>query len=140
MAHSIERVDVWAGLIKDQPGGLSAVLEPLSAAGANLEFVFARRNKRGTGLVFLAPVKGAAQIKAAKQVGLAKTKDLQALQSFCPDKRGLGALITRALADAGINVRGLLAIAVGRRTGLCVAFDAGKDVAKARRVLAKVLE
>lgn len=140
MAHSIEKIDVWAGVIKDQPGGLSAVLEPLSAAGANLEFVFARRSMRGTGIVFLAPVKGAAQIKAAKQAGLAKSKDVQALQIVCPDKRGLGALITRALADAGINVRGLAAVAVGRRTGLCIAFDAGKDAVKARRVLAKVLK
>ena len=43
MAVKATKVQVWAGDIPDQPGGLDAVLSQLAAAGADLECVIARR-------------------------------------------------------------------------------------------------
>ena len=57
MDLSVERVDVWAATIKDQPGGLAKILAPLAEVGADLEFAVARRapDKPGTGVVFVTP-------------------------------------------------------------------------------------
>ncbi|MBI5094674.1 MAG: ACT domain-containing protein [Candidatus Hydrogenedentes bacterium] len=137
MAYTIQKVDVWAGTIEDRPGGLAGKLEALAAAGAELEFVIARRAQPGTGVAFVAPLKGAKQTKAAAAAGLAKAASLQSLRLEGPDKPGLGAKITRALADAGINVRGISAAALGKRCVVYFAFDSADDAKKAQAALKK---
>ena len=141
MPYTVDKVDVWAGTIVDQPGGLAIVLDALEAAGANLEFVIARRRpeKPGKGVVFVAPLKGAAQSRVAKKAKLSKSKSLHSLRVEGPDKPGLGAKMTCALAEAGVSLRGLSAAALGRRCVVYFAFDNGADAAKARRVLGKTL-
>jgi len=140
MAMKVTRVDIWAAGIKDTPGGLNEKLDALSAAGAQLEFVLARRapEKRGTGVVFLAPVKGAKQIAAAKKAGFHQSKTIKAVRAEGPDKAGLGAKITAALAAKGINLRGLSALVSGRRFVMYVALDNAADAAKAAAVLRKI--
>jgi len=142
MAYSIKKVEVWAGEITDRPGGLADKLDTLSAAGANLEFVIARRvaDVPGTGVVFVTPVKGAKQKQAAQNAGLATTASLHSVRIEGPDKAGLGAKITGALAEAGINVRGLSAAALGRRTVSHLAFDSAADADNAMRILKKALK
>src|SRR5574340_1001666 len=39
----IERADVWAASVQDEPGGLATILAGLEEAGADLEFILARR-------------------------------------------------------------------------------------------------
>jgi hypothetical protein len=131
---------VWAGSIEDRPGGLAKKLAALAEAGAQLEFVIARRasEKPGTGVVFLTPLTGAAQIRAAKRVGLAKTKSLHSLRVEGPDQPGLGAKMTEALAQAGVNLRGLSAAAIGRRCVVHLALDSAADAAKATRLLKRL--
>ena len=63
MAFEISKVDIWAGELPDRPRALMTSLTVLSKAGANLEFVIARRDKRGKAVVFMAPLKGTAQIR-----------------------------------------------------------------------------
>jgi len=137
MALTASRVDIWAGSIEDKPGGLAAVLQPLAEAGAKLEYVMARRSpeKKGTGVVFVTPIKGARQAAAARKAGLHKTKSLFAVKVEGPDKAGLGAAITGALAEKGINVRGLSASVIGRKFVLWLALDTAKDASKAGRIL-----
>ncbi len=141
MAIQITKVDVWVGEIKDRPGGLGEKLEALAEAGANLEFVISRRapDKPGTGVVFLAPLRGAAQTRAAKKAGLSKATGLHSLRVEAPDRAGLGARMTQAITEAGINMRGLSAAALGRRTVSYLAFDRDADAKKASRVLKKAL-
>ena len=140
MKLNVRRVAVWAAGIKDRPGGLAEKLTALADAGGNLEFIIARRNpkKRGTGVVFLTPVTGAAQLRAARKQGFAKTESLHSVRVEGPDRRGLGAKLTRKLADAGINLRGLSAAVVGRRFILYLAFDCSADAAKAVRLLKRI--
>jgi hypothetical protein len=141
MAFTIDKVDVWVGTMEDRPGGLAEKLQALAAAGVNLEFLISRRapDKPGTGVVFIAPVKGAAQARAAKKAGLAKSDSLRSLKVEGQDKQGLGAKITCALADAGINLRGLSAAALGKKSVVYIAFDSAADAGKAAQVLKKLL-
>jgi hypothetical protein len=41
MAVTIQKVDVWSAEIRDEIGGLDAVLRPLADAGADLAFIVA---------------------------------------------------------------------------------------------------
>jgi len=132
-----KRVDTWATSIKDQPGGLAAKLKVLAAAGVNLEFIIARRapDKPGTGVVFVTPIKGPKQIKAAKAAGFRKTTNLHTVRLESADKPGLGARITQAFADAGVNLRGLSAAAIGKKFVCHVAVDSESTAAKVASIL-----
>ena len=140
MAHTIERIDVWSGTIDDKPGAVADVLSTLADAGADLEFVIARREQKGKGVIFLAPLKGAALARAGKKAGLKKTDKLYALRIQGTDKAGLGATICRAIADAGVNMRGVNAVAIGRRSAFYLSFDDKTDATTARRALNKTLK
>jgi hypothetical protein len=137
MALKTERVDTWAASIEDKPGGLAAKLKALADAGANLEFVIARRapDKTGSGVVFVTPLKGAAQARAGREAGFAKTESLHTVRIEGPDKPGEGVRIAQALAEKGLNLRGLSAAAIGNRFVAHVAVDTSADAAKAIRVL-----
>ena len=140
MKLDVSRTDTWASTIDDRPGGLADKLDSLAAAGANLEFIIARRapEKRGRGVVFVTPLKGSKQIKAAEAAGFQKTGSLHSLRVEGADKPGMGAKLTRALAKAGINLRGLSAAALGKRYVTHLALDTAQDAAKAAAVLKKL--
>lgn len=139
MPYIIEKVDVFSGCIDDKPGALAAMLAPLAEAKVCLQFLLARRDQPGRGIVFAAPIKGAAAVRAAQKAGLAKDATIAALRVEGPDKAGLGALITQAIAGAGINLRGISALAAGKKAVACIAFDTAADAAKARAILKKAL-
>jgi hypothetical protein len=140
MALKVTRVDVWVATMEDRPGGLAGKLEALAEAGANLEFVVARRvpDKPGAGVVFVAPVKGAKAVKAAAAAGFAKAESMHSVRAEGPDKPGLGARITQELAAAGINLRGLSAAAIGKRCVVYLALDTDDAAAKAMKILKKI--
>lgn len=142
MAYRINKVDVWVAEIEDRPGGLAQKLARLTEAGANFEFLIARRapEKPGTGVIFLTPIKGAAQKRAAAETGLSTTDSLHSLRVEGADRPGLGTKMTRALADAGINLRGISAAALGRRSVTYFAFDNASDAENAIRILRKALK
>jgi hypothetical protein len=140
MKLDVSRTDTWASNIDDRPGALADKLAALAAAGANLEFIIARRapEQRGSGVVFVTPLKGAKQIKAAEAAGFQKTESLHSLRVEGADKPGMGAKLTKALAEAGINLLGLSAAALGKRYVAQLALDTAQDVAKAAAVLKKL--
>ncbi len=140
MKLSVSRTDTWGSVIDDRPGGLADKLAALAAAGANLELIVARRapEQRGSGVLFVTPLKGAKQIKAAEAAGFQKTESLHSLRVEGADKAGLGARLTQALAEAGINLRGLSGAALGKRYVSHLALDTAKDAAKATAVLRKL--
>jgi hypothetical protein len=140
MKLKVSRTDTWAATIDDRPGGLADKLAALAAAGANLEFIIARRapEQRGSGVVFVTPLKGAKQIKAAEAAGFQKTASLHSLRVEGADKPGMGAKLTGALAEAGINLRGLSAAALGNRSVTHLALDTAQDAARVATVLKKL--
>jgi hypothetical protein len=127
-----QRVDTWAASMADKPGALAAKLKALAAAGVNLEFVIARRapEKRDAGVVFVTPVKGAKQTRAARAAGFKKAKNLHAVRVEGADKRGQGARLIQALAARGLNLRGVSAAAIGKKFVCHIAVDKGADAAK----------
>src|SRR5437867_9356480 len=82
MKLKITRAAVWAADIEDRPGGLAEKLGAVAKAGTNLDFILARRapESPGMGVVFVAAVKGATQIKAASDAGFLKTKMMHAVR------------------------------------------------------------
>ena len=140
MSFTVTKVDIWSAKIDDKPGGLARVLGAIGNAGASLECVIARRDaaKSGTGVVFLTPVKGAAARKSAQAQGVGPSKNLATLKLEGDDTPGLGAHIAAAIADAGINLRGVSAAVVGRKFVAYLGFDNAADATKAGRALKKV--
>jgi hypothetical protein len=140
MKFKVNRTDVWATSIDDRPGGLAEKIGALAAAGANLEFIIARRTPEqpGKGVVFVTPIKGTKQTKAATEAGFQTTENLHSLRIEGADKPGLGAAMTKALAEAGVNLRGLSAAAMGKKFLAHLAFDSAEDAAKATAILKKL--
>jgi hypothetical protein len=108
-------VEIWAGEIEDHVGGLTTCLEPLGDAGADLQVVIARRRPDvpGKGVVFVGPVSGKKARQAAEVAGLHKAGDLVALHVEGANKPGECRRLTGVLAEAGINLSGLSALAIG---------------------------
>ena len=139
MDLQVDRVDVWASSIKDQPGGLADVLAGLYEAGADLDFVVARRSPEepGTGVVFVTPLRGDKQVAAAADLGFNVTNSLHSVRVEGDNRAGIGAEITRKLGDAGINLRGLSAAVTGGRFILYIGLDTASDADQAMEILHK---
>ena len=139
MAYTINKVEVWAGDILNRPGTLARVLEVLTNAGAQLEFMIARRLNERTSRVFLAPIKGTKQQRAASDVGVARAKGMYSLRIEGPNRAGLGAEITRAVAGKRINLRGASAAAIGRKAVFYLAVETEQARKDAMRVVRNLL-
>ena len=137
MELTVERVDVWAASIEDQPGGLSKTLAALRDAGADLDFVVARRSpeKPGSGVVFVTPLRGDKEIAAAAELGFNVTNSLHSLRIEGRNAPGVTAHLTDALATADINLRGLSAATIGTQFILYIALDTSEDAEKALKIL-----
>jgi hypothetical protein len=133
----VERVDVWAASIEDKPGALAAKLAILAAAGADLDFVISRRapDKPGTGVVFVTPLRGDAEVSAAAEAGFSFTQSLHSLRVQGDNQRGLCAKMTKTLGDAGINLRGISAAVLGTQFIMYIAMDTAEDTDKAEQLL-----
>ncbi len=139
MALKVGKAEIWMGTIEDRAGGAAAKIAPMARAGANFEFVFARRmpEEPGKGLLLVSPVKGAKVVAAAKAVGIEKGAAVFGLRVEGSNKAGTGAKMTQALASAGITFRGLSATVIGTKFVCYLALDSAEDQAKAAAVLRK---
>ena len=136
----VERVDVWAASIVDEPGGLAKVLAGLREAGVDLDFIVARRapDKPGTGVVFVTPLRGDQEIAAASLLGFNVTHSLHSVRIEGDNKRGMAATLTEKLAAEGINLRGVSGAVIGPRFILYISFDSDEDANRAVAILKKV--
>ena len=141
MAYEITKEDVWVGEIEDRAGAVAEKLEAVSRAGVDLEFLIARRapEKPGTGVLFLAPLRGEDSVRAALQAGLSQWTSASTLRVEGPDRPGLGALITWTVANEDISVRGVSGAKLGERSVFYLAFDSGTDADKASEALINAL-
>lgn len=139
MLYLIKPVDVYVTDTMNRPGMLSRILEALCNAGANLEFVIARRVSQNTSRVFVAPLKGVKALRAAHDVGLVRAAGMTALRIEGPDRPGLGAYLTRGLAAVGLNIRGLSAASIKKRSVCYLAFATKEEAALAQKTIKKLL-
>lgn len=135
----VEHVDVWAATIPDKPGGLAGVLAILRDAGADLQFIIARRapEKPGTGVVFVAPLQGDREIAEAATIGFNITHTLCSVRVMGPDRPGVAAELTQKLAEAGINLRGFAASVLGSQFVAYVGVDSLEDANRALEIFEK---
>ena len=131
MAMNVSRVDVWAGTMSDKPGALAKKLTKLREGKANLRFVLARRSRPGRGVLFVSPLKSS----AAKKAGLKKSPKLAGVRVMGKDRAGLGAKIVGALAEAGLNLRGLSTHVLAGKFTLYLALDSAAEANKAVKAI-----
>ena len=136
----VEQVDVWAASIEDKPGGLATVLSGLKDAGADLDFIIARRapEKPGSGVVFVTPLRGDKEISAANTLGFNVTNSIKSVRVEGENRQGLAAEITEKLAALGINLHGFSAAVMGKRFILYIGLDSEGDVAKTIDMIGKL--
>ena len=135
LVEYVEHVEVWAATIEDRPGGLAYVLAELREAGADLQFIIARRAEPGKAVVFVAPLRGDREIAAAAQVGFNIEVTLNSVRVMGRDRPGVAAELTQKLADGGINLRGFSLSVVGTQYLAHVAVDSLDDANKVIGIL-----
>src|SRR4051812_1488002 len=128
---------VWAGDLPDAPGGLAEKIGSLAKSGVNLEFVIARRRPEepGKGVVFISPVKGKAAEDAASGAGLSKAMDVPTLRVEGVDSPGIGDRMLKAIADLGINLRGVSAAAIDGKFVTYIGFYRADEASRAAQAL-----
>ena len=133
----VERVDVWAASIPDRAGGLAGVLATLRDAGADLQFVIARRAPEdpGKGVVFVTPLQNDREIRAAAMVGFNVTTRQHSVRVMGRDHPGILAELTGTLGGAGISLRGLSASVMGAQFMAYIAVDTLDDTTRVMELL-----
>jgi hypothetical protein len=123
---------LWRAEVDNQPGVLAQTLEPLAAAGADLQVVMGYRlpGDRARAAIEIFPVTGARALSAAQAVGLSEAA-ISALHVEGDNRAGLGHAIAKALADAGINIDFFLAQVSGGRHTTVIGFDSREDADRA---------
>jgi hypothetical protein len=133
----VNRVDVWAASIVDKPGGISGILKGLYEAGADLDFVIARRapDKPGTGVVFLTPIQGDREVEAASILGFNLTSSVDSVRVEGDNVPGAANRLAELIADAGINIRGFSVAVIGPRYVAYIGFDSSSDAENATKII-----
>lgn len=141
MSYEIRRVEIWSGEIRDRQGALADMLKTVLEAGTNLDFIIARPSpvKPATGILYLAPLEGDAQLNAAQQAGLHPSSHIEALRVEGPDRPGLAEQITRTIADAGINVSGFTGGRMADRCVMYIRFERANELEDAHELLEATL-
>jgi hypothetical protein len=140
MSFKMDRVHVWSTEVKDEPGGVAGKLSKLDEAGADLEYVHTQRlpDRPGYGILYVAPLSGLAQLKAAKAAGLHETNEPIVMRVEGDNTAGLAHRLKHAWATAGINLHGAIMTVIGTKFVGFVTFDSVDDANKAARILAEV--
>jgi hypothetical protein len=133
----VEHVNVWSASLMDKPGGLSNILKCLDDAGVDLDFIIARRapDDPGKGVVFISPLQGDREVRAASTLGFAISNSIAAVRVEGENEPGAAARLTDLIADADINMRGFSGAVVGSRYIAYIGFDSPGDAKKAASII-----
>src|SRR5262245_22577646 len=137
MSFKLDRVHVWSGEVADEAGGVATKLSLLAKAGANLEYIYTRRqpDRPGTGTLSVAPITGPVQVRAARSAGLAEAHAPIVLRVEGDNKAGLGHRLTQEWALAGLSLHGLTMAVLGEKFVGYVSFDTVEDANRAAAIL-----
>ena len=138
MAIKVKPITLWRREVENRPGALAATLEPLARAGADLRVVMGYREPGGENLsaLELYPVSGKKAAAAAGAAGLAASA-IPTLLVEGDNRPGLGHAMTRAVAEAGININFVVAQTVGRRFSAVFGFETQADAKAAAALIRK---
>jgi hypothetical protein len=132
MAIRIRKLTLWRTEVPHCPGALAELLDPLSAAGADLQVVMGYRlpGERSRAVVEIAPINSRRPALAAEKSGLVPG-GAPTLQVLGDNRPGLANRIARALADSHVNIAFLVAQVVGNRYSAVFGFENEGDLDKA---------
>jgi hypothetical protein len=103
MAISVKSITLWRKELQDRPGGLADSLEPLAGVGLKVVMAYRYPGEPGKAALELYPISGKRTTAAAEGNGL-RPAAIPALLVEGDDAPGLGYRMSRAVADAGINM------------------------------------
>lgn len=138
MAVTVKTTTLWRSEVEDRPGALARALEPLARAKASLGVVMAYGYPKepGKAAIEIYPVSGAKAKAAARAAGLVEAS-IPTLLVAGDDRPGLGHAISRAVADAGINMDFMVAQVIGRKFQAIVGFKTVADAGRAAGLIRK---
>ena len=133
MADVIRKVDYYKAQVQNKAGEGARILSALRGEGVNLLFFTGFPRGRKTQLDFV-PEDGPAFRKAVRKAGIAVMKNTVFLAQGqdCP---GVIAEIVSKLADAGVNITALDAVAAGGDRYGAILWVKPADVRKAAKAL-----
>jgi predicted amino acid-binding ACT domain protein len=136
MAIAVKNAKLWVLKGPDRAGLTAEALEPLAAAGVNLSclmsYCYPGQSDRAAVEVF--PVKGKKAENAARAAGL-EPANTPCLLVEGDDRLGLGAALSRAIADAGISMTFLVGQAIGRKFSALIGFGSEADAVVATKAM-----
>jgi hypothetical protein len=137
MGFKLDRIHVWSGEVVDQAGAVANKLALLAQAGANLEYIYTRRqpDRPGTGVLYVAPITGPLQVRAARSAGLSEAHNPVVLRVEGDNRAGLGHRLTQEWALRGLSLQGLMMSVLGEKFVGYVAFDTVEDANRAAAIL-----
>lgn len=132
MGVRIRKLTLWRTQVAHRPGALADLLDPLAAAGADLQIVMGYRlpGNKSQAVVEVAPVSSRRTAAAAAKTGLAPG-GAPTLLVVGDNRPGLANRIARALAESGVNIAFLVAQVVGKRYSAVFGFESEADLDKA---------
>jgi hypothetical protein len=133
MTDSIRKVDYFKALVQDKSGEGARILSALLGEGINLLAFTGFPRGRRTQLDFI-PENGPAFRKAARRAGLEVTKNTAFLVQG-QDRPGVIAEIASKLADAGVSITALDAVAAGAGRYGAILWVKPAEVRKAVKAL-----
>ena len=138
MAVKVKRITLWRKELENRAGTLAQTLEPVARAGADLQVVmgYCHPGDRTRAAVELFPIASKKATAAAQGAGLAAA-GIAALHVEGDNRAGLGYALTRALADAAVNLDFLLAQVIGRKFSAVIGFENDADADKASALIKK---
>jgi hypothetical protein len=138
MAVSVKHIPLWRRELQDRPGALADSLSPLADAGASLKVLMGYRypGEPGRAAVEIFPVTGKRAATAAERGGFGEAK-IPALLVEGDDAPGLGHRMSRAVADAGINLDFVVSHVIGRKFAAVFGFAARDDAERAVPLIRK---
>ena len=138
MAVTVKRISLWRGEVEDHPGALAVVLAAQVAARADLKVVMGYRLPGAPRLAVLElfPIASAKAQAAARRSGL-HASTTPTLLVTGDDRPGLAHALTRALADARINLNFAVAQVAGKRYSAVLGFENEAAASRAAPILRK---
>jgi len=137
MGFKLDRVDVWSGEVADEAGGVASKLALLAQAGANLEYIYTRRqaDRPGTGILYVAPISGPLQVRAARSAGLMEAHNPVVLRVEGDNRAGLAHRLTQQWALQGLSLQSLMMSVLAEKFVGYAAFDTVEDANRAAAIL-----
>ncbi len=132
MSISVKTIALSRAETADRPGLLADTLAPLAATKNDLRIVMGYKmaGQTGRAVLELFPIRGKKATEAAAAAGLAAS-GIPTLLVEGDDRPGLGHELTRAVADAGVDIHFLVAQVIGRKFSAVVGFGSAEDAKKA---------